>query len=137
LRMTRGLAEKNGKKLVACRGEKPFTSVLELSRRAGIASGALVRLAKADTFHSLGLSRRDASWAIKALKDDELPLFAEADRRASVIRYEQTELPVVLPAMPKGREVVEDYRSHGLSLRPHPLAFLRDRLIWASPLAPA
>jgi error-prone DNA polymerase len=87
-----------------------------------------VRLAKADAFQSLGLSRREASWAIKALKDDELPLFAESDRRAEVIRHELTELPVELPAMQKGREVVEDYRSHGLSLRPHPLAFLRDRL---------
>jgi error-prone DNA polymerase len=83
LRMTRGLVEKDGKKLVASRDGKKFTSVLELARRASVGTGALVRLAKADAFRSLGLSRRDASWAIKALKDDDLPLFAESDRRAA------------------------------------------------------
>ena len=73
LRMTRGLAEAEGRKLVAARNGEPFASVLKLSRRADVSNGPLVRLAKADAFHSMEMSRRDASWAIKALRDDELP----------------------------------------------------------------
>jgi error-prone DNA polymerase len=87
-----------------------------------------VQLAKADGFSSLKLTRRDASWAIKALRDDTLPLFAEADRREERIRPELIEPIVPLTPMTKGRQVVEDYRSHGLSLRSHPLAFLRNQL---------
>ena len=52
-----------------------------------------------------------------ALRDDVLPLFAAADDRAGILRPEATEPTVQLPAMTAGREVVEDYRSTGLSLR--------------------
>jgi error-prone DNA polymerase len=79
-------------------------SVLDLSRRH-VPTGALVRLAKADAFRSLGLGRRDASWAIKALRDNPLPLFAEADRREQHFRPEVTEPEVTLNPMPKGRKV--------------------------------
>ena len=58
LRMTRGLPEKDGNSLVAARGARPYQSIPELARRAGLRTGALVRLAKADAFASLGLSRR-------------------------------------------------------------------------------
>src|SRR4029079_16752372 len=84
--------------------------------------------AKADAFASLGLSRREASWAIKGLRDEALPLFAAAEQRMKEIGPETGEKEIFLPAMTRGREVVEDYRSHGLSLRPHPLAFLRSEL---------
>ena len=70
----------------------------------------------------------EASWAIKGLRDEALPLFEAAEQRAQAIVPEQIEEEVSLPAMTRGREVVEDYRSHGLSLRPHPLAFLRSEL---------
>jgi error-prone DNA polymerase len=128
LRMTRGLSEKDALALVAARGGKPYQSISELARRAGLGTGALVRLAKADAFASLGHSRREASWAIKGLRDEALPLFEAAAQRAREIVPEQIEDAVTLPAMTRGREVVEDYRSHGLSLRPHPLAFLRGEL---------
>jgi error-prone DNA polymerase len=127
LSLTRGLAERDGLHLVQARGARPFTSVLDLSRRH-VPIGALVRLAKADAFHSLGLGRREASWAIKALRDDPLPLFAEAERREQHFRPEVKEPDVTLTPMTKGRQVVEDYRSHGLTLRAHPLAFLRGEL---------
>jgi len=87
-----------------------------------------VRLAKADAFGSLNISRREAAWAIKSLRSDTLPLFAEADRREQGIQPEINEAAVELPPMTKGREVVEDYRSHGLTLRAHPLVFLREDL---------
>jgi error-prone DNA polymerase len=128
LRMTRGLAEVDGKRLADARRDRPYLSILELSRRANLHPGALVRLAKADAFRSLNVSRREAAWAIKSLRADTLPLFAEADRREQGIKPAINEAAVDLPAMTKGREVVEDYRSHGLTLRAHPLAFLRDEL---------
>jgi error-prone DNA polymerase len=118
LRMTRGLSEKEGDSLVAARGARPYQSIPELARRARLGTGALVRLAKADAFASLGLSRRQAAWAIKGLQEEALPLFEAAEQRAQEIVPEQTEEKVSLPAMTRGREVVEDYRSHGLSLRP-------------------
>ncbi len=51
----------------------------------------LQHIAAADGFRGLGLSRRDAAWAIKALRDDALPLFAAADDRAGILRPEATE----------------------------------------------
>jgi DNA polymerase III alpha subunit len=75
----------------------------------------------------------EASWAIKALRDNTLPLFEDADRRGQRICAELTEPTVTLIPMTKGREVVDDYRSHGLSLRSHPLAFLRKEPSWPAP----
>jgi len=85
LRMTRGLAERDGQRLAAARQGKPYASVLELAHRAHSGSGALVRLAKVDAFRSMELGRRDAAWAIKALRDDPLPLCAAADAREQTI----------------------------------------------------
>jgi error-prone DNA polymerase len=127
LRMTRGLAEKDGQRIVTTRSQH-YLSVLDVSRRAQAPVEALVQLAKADAFGSMGLNRREASWAIKALRNTTLPLFADADRREKQFKPEFTEPSVVLDPMTKGREVVEDYRSHGLTLRAHPLSFLRHEL---------
>jgi len=85
-------------------------------------------IAAADGFQGLGLSRREAAWAIKGLRDEALPLFAAADDRAGLLRPEALEPRVTLAPMTQGREVVEDYRSTGLSLRAHPLTFLRQSL---------
>jgi DNA polymerase III alpha subunit len=68
------------------------------------------------------------TWAIKSLRNDQLPLFDQADRREATIKPEIVEQGVELPPMTGCREVVEDYRSHGLTLRAHPLAFLREEL---------
>jgi error-prone DNA polymerase len=127
-RMVRGLAEKDGLRIVARRGAGDYASVEGLWRRANVPVAALREIARADGFGSLGLSRRTASWAIKALRDEALPLFAAVDDRDAQLRPEITEPVVPLPAMTMGREVVEDYRSKGLSLRAHPVAFLRESL---------
>jgi error-prone DNA polymerase len=123
LRLTRGLAEKDGRRIAEMRGQRAYASVGDLWRRASVPIAALQHLAKADAFRSLGLRRRDAAWAIKALRDEPMPLFAAADRRE--IEPELREPAVVLPAMTVGREVVEDYRTKGLTLGAHPLSFLR------------
>ena len=115
-------------RIAESRTTKTFTSVEDIWRRAGVRVAALNHIAAADGFQGLGLSRRDASWAIKALHDEALPLFAAADDRAGRLLPEIIEPPVSLSPMTAGREVVEDYRSTGLSLRNHPLRFLREHL---------
>jgi error-prone DNA polymerase len=135
--MVRSLNRKDAEQLVdrrafgriaATRASNVFRSIEEVWRRADIPVAMLRHIAAADGFAGIGLSRREANWAIKALRDQALPLFAAADDRAGELRPEAIEPAVTLAPMTAGREVVEDYRATGLSLRAHPLGFLRDRL---------
>src|SRR4029077_16390431 len=126
MRMVKGLANANGAAIVANRADRPFVSVDDLWRRAGVPAGALVQLAEADAFQpSLKLARREALWAIKALRDDPLSLFAAASVREEQTIAEIHEPAVVLRPMTAGGEVVEDYGHVGLTLRSHPVSFLR------------
>ena len=127
LRTARGLANRDGASIVAARHDA-FASVEDLWRRAGVPVAALERLAEADAFGSLGLGRRQALWEVRALGGEPLPLFAAADKRRGSLRPEVEEERVELAPMTAGREVVEDYRSRGLTLRSHPVAFLRGDL---------
>jgi error-prone DNA polymerase len=128
LRMAKGLANADGASIVLARGDGSFASIEEIRLRTEVPVAALERLAEADAFGSMGLNRRDALWKIKGLGDAPLPLFAAADRRDGQMRPEVTEPDVSLTPMTEGREVVEDYRSKGLTLRHHPVAFLREEL---------
>jgi len=121
LRMIKGLANEHAARILAAREERPFDSIEDLWRRAGVPAAALEKLADADGFASLGLDRRQALWRVRGLGDKPLPLFAHADAR-------DAEPEVALTPLTAGREVVEDYRSLQLSLRAHPLAFLRAEL---------
>jgi error-prone DNA polymerase len=123
LRMVGGLAEEDAARLVLARAEDPYRAIDDLWRRAGVKTSALSRLAEADAFlPSLGLARREASWAIKGLRDVALPLFEQLGAA------ELNEPPPALKAMTEGREIIEDYSHVGLSLRRHPLALLRQGL---------
>jgi error-prone DNA polymerase len=125
LRMVRGLATAHAAAVVGARADRPFASVDDLWRRVGVPA-ALVKFAKADAFRpSLGLARREALWTIKALRDEPLPLFAAASAREAYTLAEVEEPSVSLRPMTAGGEVVQDYRHAGLSLREHPVAFLR------------
>ena len=127
LRMVGGLRNDDAARMVAQRGGQPYASVEELWRRAGIPSAMLEKLAEADAFGSLVLDRRAALWAVRGLADTQMPLFAAADANRRPLP-ELSEPPVVLRPMRDGREVVEDYRSTGLTLRSHPVSFLRPQL---------
>jgi len=125
MRMVKGLANANGAAIVANRADRPFVSVDDLWRRAAVPSAALVQLAEADAFGpALEFARREALWAIKALRDEQLPLFAAAARETDPVP-EVDEPAVMLRPMTAGSEVVEDYGHVGLTLRSHPIAFLR------------
>jgi len=126
--LVKGLANADGGLVPLLRGDQPYASLEEFWRRAGSPVSALERLAEADAFGSLKLNRRDALWIIKGLSDEPLPLFAAADGQDAVLRPEVIEPAVTLVPMTEGGEVVEDYRSQGLTLRRHPVAFLRPDL---------
>lgn len=126
LRMVKGLSNDHAAKIVAARQDRPFASVDDLWRRAGVPAAALVCLAEADAFlPSLSLARREALWAIKALRDEPLPLFAAAAIRENAVIEELQEPSVALRPMTDGGEVVQDYGHVGLTLREHPMTFLR------------
>ena len=126
LRMVRGLANKDGAALVGARGETPFSSVDDLWRRAKVPVSSLVKLADADAMkEALGLARRQALWAIKARRDEPLELWTAAAEREARTVPELDEPDVAIRPMTAGGEVVEDYRHVGLSLRRHPVEFLR------------
>lgn len=120
----KGMSQADMAHLVACRA-RGFDSLRDLWLRTRLTPALLARLAEADAFRALGLDRRDALWAVKGLNRagdrDDLPLFAGADLPAS-------EPDAHLPPMPLGEHVVEDYRHLRLSLKGHPVGFLRTRL---------
>ncbi len=133
LRMIKGLANSHAAAIVAARADQPFVSVEDLWRRVRVPIAALTRIAEADGFRpSFGLSRREALWALKGLGPEELPLFAAAreasEQQGNDAAAEALELAIALRPMTTGREVVEDYGHTGLSLRRHPVSFLRETL---------
>jgi error-prone DNA polymerase len=93
-----------------------------IQRRADVPKAALVLLAEADAMRSIGLDRREASWHIRRLPDAEtLPLFEHADAK------ELTEEPLILiPAITTSEHIVADYQTLGLSIKGHPMMFLRN-----------
>ena len=98
-----------------------FADVSDLWQRAGARLATLERLAAADAMRSLGLDRRQALWAVKGLANAEpLPLFAWGEARET-----GAEPSVALPEMPLSEHVVSDYQTLRLSLKAHPLSFLR------------
>jgi error-prone DNA polymerase len=102
---------------------KPFLDVRDLWRRSGISRAGLEKLASADAFRSLGLDRRQALWEVRGLpKEIPLPLFDYADTAET-----GTEPQIALPVMPLSEHVVNDYRTLRLSLKAHPMSFLRAR----------
>ena len=122
LRLVRGLAAEDARDLVLARGAAGYRDPHDLWRRAGLPVAVLERLARADAFRSAGLDRRAALWAVKALGDRPLPLFAPLGAAGVA------EPAVTLPAMAPGEHVVMDYASLSLSLKAHPMALLRDGL---------
>jgi error-prone DNA polymerase len=105
-------------------GKVFFANVQNLWRRSGLRRAALEKLAAADAFRSLGLDRRQALWEVRGLpKELPLPLFDHADQIHS-----GTEQSVALPLMPLSEHVVNDYRTLRLSLKGHPMSFLRARV---------
>ncbi len=120
-RQIKAMKEEEAERLVSARGNG-WRSIEDLWR-AGISESALAALAEADAFALLGLARREAQWEAKALAGRPLPLFARLLDDEGI-----EEIDPMLPEVTQGEEVVEDYVATRLTLRDHPLAFLRSRL---------
>lgn len=106
----------------------PYDCVEDVWRRAGVPRAAIERIAEADGFAYLAEDRRQGLWKVRGLGEAPLPLFAAADAREASFTPEALEPETCLRPMTEGREVVEDYRTLQLSLRAHPLSFLREKL---------
>ena len=121
LRQIGGLRAGAAARLLTAR-DAPYPDLGALQARAGLRGADIRKLAEADALRSLFLDRRQALWEAKALKDaPDLPLFAGA-------ADEGAEPPVPLPDMPVTEQVVADYQTLRLSLKAHPLSFLRASL---------
>jgi error-prone DNA polymerase len=122
LRQVDGLHREAAGRLTSARTDRPYASVEELRSRGKVPVHAIQRLAAADAFRSMGLDRRAALWDSRALKQaPDLPLFAFAEAQD-----EGTEsAPAELPQMPLAEHVISDYQTIRLSLKAHPMHFLR------------
>jgi error-prone DNA polymerase len=108
-------------RIVAARTRRPFSSLEDFARETALPKRALIQLADADAFRSIGLDRRAALWAVRRLPDDvPLPLFEVA-----AAREQPDEKAKALPLMPLPEQVVADYQTIRLSLKGHPMEFLR------------
>ncbi|SDE35827.1 error-prone DNA polymerase [Mucilaginibacter pineti] len=119
-RQVKGLREEDTHFLTAAR-TKAFTRMEQLAE-AGVSQAGIVLLAKADAFRSIGLDRRQALWEAEALKDRPIGLFAG---QASNSAFEPQ---LQLPFMQLSEHVLQDYATTGLSIKAHPLSFLRPQL---------
>jgi error-prone DNA polymerase len=117
-RLVAGLSEADATRLIENRGPG-YVSTGDLVRRSGLGQKTLQRLVQADTLSSLTLDRRQGLWLVSGAQDETLPLFAGLSDGSP------TNIPAALPPIAESQAVAEDYIALGLSLKPHPLTFLR------------
>jgi error-prone DNA polymerase len=99
--------------------DRPFADLEDLRCRAGLSGPALDALAAADALGSLALTRRTGLWAARGLpRAGSAPLFA-------AMGLEEADGPAPLPPAALSQEVVQDYETLRLSLKAHPVSFLR------------
>ncbi|MBT3069277.1 error-prone DNA polymerase [Rhodomicrobium sp. Az07] len=125
-RLVAGMREEDAKRIVEVReAGGPFRSTEDAMRRAKLGTAAMLTLARADAFGSLARGRRETLWDVAGLEADELPLFARETTPSASLSEPGA---VALPPLGAGEAVAEDYSVFGLSLRNHPMAFLRAEL---------
>ena len=152
-RLIAGMRENDGRKIIAARkAGGPFRSPEDLMRRAKLGPAAMLTLARADAFVSLDLTRRETLWHVAGLESNELPLFRPEDATETAEIFHNAEPflcnndpgyrqgrfrddvsgrnddAIELPPLKQEEAVAEDYAVFGLSLRNHPMAFMRQEL---------
>jgi len=118
LRQITGLSAQHVAQLVAARGAAPFQGFADLARRSQLPESVLARLARGDACGSLAGPRRQALW--QSLRP--------AEQKTLFFDFEDPEPLPPLPPLSPWEEVLSDYRTTGLTLRQHPVAFLREQL---------
>jgi len=134
-RMLWGLPRAHAEQIIQRHGERAYRSIDDFAHRTGLSRAAIVRLAKAGVFGSLGTNRRNSLWDALAQDQTPLPLFTVTlnntdNRQLTTDNSSSTDNSPTkhLPAMTPAEEVLADYRTTGLSLLAHPLQFLRGEL---------
>ena len=118
LRQVDGMRKEMAQRIMDARAQ-PFISLADLKERARLDAGTIRKLAAADAVRSMTLDRRQALWDARALRDaPDLPLFAENKDEGEEVRFD-------LPQMPICEHVIADYQTTRLSLKAHPMSFLR------------
>lgn len=123
-RQINGLKQTSAERITKDRSDRgPFSSIAELGRRTGLTQAVIAKLSQADAFASLKQNRRSALWQAlgQEQKAIEQPLLSGLDEH-------DDDAALCLPQLEPYQEVVEDYRSIGLSLKNHPMAFYREKL---------
>ncbi len=118
-RQVSGLRQEDVEILIAARTRKIFSGIHEL-REIGLSEAALEKLADADAFRSVGHDRREALWEVST-KDQSHSLFSNQVNS----KIEET---ISLPGMTLAEHVVQDYTATSLSLKAHPVSFVRQQL---------
>ncbi|MFO0835757.1 MAG: error-prone DNA polymerase [Phycisphaerales bacterium] len=127
MRLVKGMSRAHADAIVSSRREHGrFSSIESLRRHCATPVGCLRALARADAFSSMGLDRQHVLWAIQPLHDADEPLFDSHDPPAAS-PAESTDAER-LPSLAPSRLVHHDYAATGLSLKAHPIAFLREQL---------
>jgi len=119
-RQIKGIREEEIKILTSNR-TKPYTTIPELMDK-GVSQATLERLADADAFRSINLDRRQALWEVSALADKPIALFEGQPSES------EKEIQIELPLMSTSEHVVQDYATTALSLKAHPVSFVRENL---------
>jgi error-prone DNA polymerase len=119
-RQIKGISEDDVQALMAGRNTG-YTTVHAL-RDAGVTLITLEKLADADAFRSMGLDRRQALWEVSALHDRPIGIFTGQPSESAA------ETQVKLPEMTISEHVVHDYSATTLSLKAHPVSFVREKL---------
>lgn len=118
-RQVKGLREDDMKTLIA--GRQVFYQTIGDVRNAGVSEAALEKLADADAFRSIGLDRRKALWEISSLKDRPTGMYKG---QPSLDVHEN----ITLPEMKLSEHVLHDYAATSLSVKAHPVSFVRENL---------
>jgi len=119
-RQVKGLNAEDMNVLLSARTTS-FGSIPEL-RDAGVSIAALEKLADADAFRSIGLDRRQALWEVSALSDRPIGMYTGQQPEAG------SEQGIQLPAMTLSEHVIQDYSAMSLSVKAHPVSFVREKL---------
>lgn len=116
-RQVKGLRKEEMETLMSARRQS-FKHMNEL-RDAGLSDAVMEKLADADAFRSVGLDRREALWEA-SVKDRPELLFKGQHQKETAASS--------LPAMSLSEHVVRDYATTALSLKAHPVSFVREKL---------
>jgi error-prone DNA polymerase len=142
MRLVKGLREEEAKRMTEAVDRRGcFETMADLRRASGVRLATLRALGRADAFGSMGLDRQHALWEIGKLRDEAMPLFDEQSKASSgrqEVEKRHEDSPVLegatscasltLPVVPPSRQVSQDYRYLGLSLKAHPMSFIRQWL---------